>query len=120
MSRCQKDPLRPLTGVEQQALTQLSRSPAAPAAEVARATLLLAVARGASYQQAASSAGRRSGDAVSRLGGARPHPRRGRPDPDPGARRHRLLVARATPEGPPVRPGRAAARLDIHPLASAP
>ena len=65
MPRCQKDPLRPLTGAEQHALVQLSRSQAAPAAEVTRAALLLAVAQGASYQQAARSAGRRSGDAVS-------------------------------------------------------
>lgn len=67
MPRCQDDPLRPLTGAEQHALVQLSRSQAAPAAEVTRATLLVAVARGASYRQAARAAGRRSGDAVSRL-----------------------------------------------------
>ena len=67
MSRCRVDPLRPLTDVEFQALTQLSRSRVAPAAEVTRATLVLAVAQGAGYQQAARSAGRRSGDAVSRL-----------------------------------------------------
>ena len=67
MPRCQKDPLRPLTGAEQHALVQLSRSQAAPAAEVTRATLLLAVAHGASYQQAARTAGRRSGDAVCHL-----------------------------------------------------
>src|SRR5215813_6950101 len=67
MSRCPKDPLRPLTGVEQLALTQLSRSRAAPAAEVSRAAIVLAVARGAGYQQAARAAGRRSGDAVSHL-----------------------------------------------------
>jgi hypothetical protein len=67
MPRCQKDPLRPLTGAEQQALVQLSRSQAVPAAAVSRATLLLAVAQGAAYQQAARAAGRRSGDAVSRL-----------------------------------------------------
>src|SRR5215470_3767898 len=69
MSRCQNDPLRPLTDAEQLALTQLSRSQAAPAAEVIRATLLLAVAHGAPYQQAARAAGRRSGDAVSHLVG---------------------------------------------------
>jgi transposase len=67
MPRRQKDPLRPLTGAEQHALVQLSRSQAAPAAEVTRATLLLAVAHGASYQQAARAAGRRSGDAVCHL-----------------------------------------------------
>jgi transposase len=67
MPRCQKDPLRPLTRAEQQALVQLSRSQAAPAAEVIRATLLPAVTRGASFQEAARAAGRRSGDAVSHL-----------------------------------------------------
>lgn len=67
MSRRQKDPLRPLTDEERSVLTQLSRSQTAPAAEVARAKSLLAVADGADYQQAARSAGRRSGDAVSHL-----------------------------------------------------
>jgi len=67
MSRCQIDPLRPLTDAEFQVLTQLSRSHSAPAAEATRATIVLAVARGAGYQQAARAAGRRSGDAVSRL-----------------------------------------------------
>src|SRR5947199_9728731 len=65
MSRRKKDPLRPLTDDEVAALAQLSRSQAAPAVQVARATMLLAVARGDDYQQAARSAGRRSGDAVS-------------------------------------------------------
>ena len=67
MSRRKKDPLRPLTDAEQQALTQLSRSQAAPAAQVARAAMLVAVARGDDYQEAARAAGRRSGDAVSHL-----------------------------------------------------
>src|SRR5436190_6445355 len=67
MSRRKKDPLRPLTDTESAALTQLSRSQAAPAAPVARAAMLLAVARGDDYQQAARAAGRRSGDAVSHL-----------------------------------------------------
>jgi transposase len=67
MSRRKKDPLRPLTVVERQELTRISRSQAAPAVEVARATMLLAVARGDDYQQAARVAGRRSGDAVSHL-----------------------------------------------------
>jgi transposase len=67
MSRRKKDPLRPLTDAERQALTQLSRSQAAPAAQVARAVMLLAVAGGDDYQQAARAAGRRSGDAVSHL-----------------------------------------------------
>jgi Homeodomain-like domain len=67
MSRRKKDPLRELTPKERQALTQLSRSQAAPAAQVARAIMLLAVAAGDDYQQAARAAGRRSGDAVSHL-----------------------------------------------------
>jgi transposase len=67
MSRRKKDPLRPLNDPERQALTQLSRSQVAPAVQVARATMLLAVASGSDYQQAARSAGRRSGDAVSHL-----------------------------------------------------
>src|SRR4051794_35533613 len=67
MSRRKKDPLRPLTDAESAALTQVSRSQAAPAAQVARAAMLLAVARGDDYQQAAHAAGRRSGDAVSHL-----------------------------------------------------
>ncbi len=67
MSRRKKDPLRPLTDEERQALIQLSRSQAAPAVQVARARMLLAVARGDDYQQAARAAGRRSGDAVSHL-----------------------------------------------------
>ncbi len=67
MSRRKKDPLRPLTDDERSSLTQLSRSQVAAAVEVARAKSLLAVAAGEDYQQAARSAGRRSGDAVSHL-----------------------------------------------------
>jgi transposase len=67
MSRRKKDPLRPLTDAERQALTQLGRSHSAPAVLVARATMLLAVAGGDDYQTAARTAGRRSGDAVSHL-----------------------------------------------------
>ncbi len=67
MSRRRKDPLRPLTDGERQELIRLSRSHAAPAVRVARAVMLVAVADGADYQQAARSAGRKSGDAVSHL-----------------------------------------------------
>jgi transposase len=67
MSRRKKDPLRPLTDAERDELARLSRSQAAPAVEVARAIMLLAVAGGDDYQQAARAAGRRSGDAVSHL-----------------------------------------------------
>jgi transposase len=67
MSHRKNDPLREITPEEHQALVQLSRSQAAPAVEVTRAKLLLAVARGDDYQTAAHSVGRRSGDAVSHL-----------------------------------------------------
>src|SRR6516164_2901062 len=67
MSRRKKDPLRPLTEPERQELAQLSRSQSAPAVEVTRAKILLAVARGEDYQAAAHAAGRRSGDAVAHL-----------------------------------------------------
>jgi transposase len=67
MSRRKKDPLRPFTEPERLELTRISRSQAAPAVQVARATMLLAVSRGDDYQQAALAAGRRSGDAVSHL-----------------------------------------------------
>jgi transposase len=67
MSRRKKDPLRPLSDEERDALAQLSRSRAAPAAEVTRARLLLLVAGGSDYQRAALAAGRKSGDAVSAL-----------------------------------------------------
>jgi transposase len=67
MSRRKKDPLRELTADERRELTRLARSHAAPAAEVIRAKLLLAVASGDDYQDAARAVGRRSGDAVSHL-----------------------------------------------------
>jgi transposase len=67
MAGQQKDPLRPLTPEERVHLDRLSRSRSEPAAQVARATELLAVAAGASYQAAARTAGRRSGDAVAQL-----------------------------------------------------
>src|SRR5437763_4250826 len=67
MSRRRKDPLRVLTDDERRELTHLSRSRTAPAVRVARAVMLLAVADGSDYQQAARGAGRKSGDAVSHL-----------------------------------------------------
>jgi transposase len=66
MSRRQKDPLRPLHGEERKVLSRLSRSRRAPAAQVARARALLAVADGQSYTTAAQLAGRRNGDTVAR------------------------------------------------------
>jgi len=67
MPRPQKDPLRPLTTEEQSALTRVSRAHAEPAASVARAKALLAVAAGQPYTDAARAAGRKSGDAVAHL-----------------------------------------------------
>jgi hypothetical protein len=49
MSRRQKDPLHALGDEERTALSRLSRSRSAPAAQVARARALLAVADGQSY-----------------------------------------------------------------------
>ena len=48
-------------------MTRLSRSQSESATRVARSAIILAVARGDDYQQAAESVGRRSGDAVSHL-----------------------------------------------------
>lgn len=67
MSRRRKDPLRSLTDDERRELTNWSRCHTAPAGRVARAVMLLAVADGSDYQQAACAAGRTSGDAVSHL-----------------------------------------------------
>ena len=64
MSRRHKEPLRALSAAERAELTRLSRSPSAPAAWVARATALLAVAEGQSYLAAARQAGRRDNDTV--------------------------------------------------------
>lgn len=69
MSRKPNHPLRPLTDQEQQALGSISRSYSEPAAHVARAKALLAVAQGCSFSEAARRAGRRSGDAVGALVG---------------------------------------------------
>jgi len=96
MSRRKIDPLRELNDPERRELEQLARSQVAPAVEVIRAKLLLAVAGGLDYQQAARSVGRRSGDAVAHLvarfnaeGLAALTPRHGggrRPTYDPQAR----------------------------------
>jgi transposase len=67
MPRLPKDPLRLLTPDELARLEQLSRSHTEPAAQVARARALLAVAAGQRYTEAARAAGRRSGDAVAQL-----------------------------------------------------
>jgi transposase len=62
-----KDALRPLTPDERSCLEHLSRAHTEPAAYVARAKELLAVAAGHQYTDAARAAGRRSGDAVAHL-----------------------------------------------------
>jgi len=67
MTRRQKDPLRSLTPPERLALDKLTRTPSASVAQVGRAHVLLAVAAGVSYQQAAYRAGRRSAHAVAAL-----------------------------------------------------
>jgi len=62
-----KDPLRKITEEERKWLERISRSQSEPAGHVARAKEILAVATGKSYQEAARSAGMKSGDAVSQL-----------------------------------------------------
>src|SRR6516162_7660763 len=89
MSRRKRDPLRPLTDDELSSLTRLSRSQVAPAVEVARAKIFLAVAAGGDYQQAARLAGR-----------ARPP--RGQARADARGRRDGDLVAGHPEEGAPI------------------
>jgi transposase len=67
MPRKQKEPLRPLGDEERLHLEQIARAHSWPAAQVARAKALLAVAGGRTFTQAAQAAGRRAGDAVARL-----------------------------------------------------
>jgi transposase len=67
MTRCQKDPLRTLREEEKTELERLARARSEPAEEVIRARIILSVAEGQSYTEAARSVGRRSGDAVSSL-----------------------------------------------------
>ena len=115
MSRRKTDPLRELTEPERRELDRLSRSQAAPAVEVIRAKILLAVASGDDYQDAARSVGRRSGDAVSHLvarfnaeGLAALTPRHGggrRPSYDPQARAR--IAAEAAREPTPEADGTA-------------
>jgi transposase len=67
MPRQQKEPLRPLTEVEQARLARIRRSMSESAVQVAHAKALLAVAAGQRFTDAARAAGRRSGDAVAQL-----------------------------------------------------
>jgi hypothetical protein len=67
MARPQSDPLRPLHPEERELLEQTARSRSEPAARVARARILLAVADGAPFTQAARVGGFRSGYGVAQL-----------------------------------------------------
>ena len=67
MSRKQKDPLRRLKREEKECLEQISRSRSEPAGQVERAKIILAVANGSSYTDAALAVGRQSNDAVANL-----------------------------------------------------
>ena len=67
MARRQKNPLRVLTDDERHWLIRIARSTSEPATHVVRAKQILAVADGLSFTQAATSSGRKSGDAVAHL-----------------------------------------------------
>jgi transposase len=67
MARPPKEPLRQLSQSERAALEQVRRARAESADRVARAKALCAVADGHSFTDAATKAGRRSGDAVAHL-----------------------------------------------------
>lgn len=69
MGRQRKDTLRELQEEERQYLERVSRSGSAPASHVARAKVILAVADGQKYQEAARAAGRKSREAVAQLVG---------------------------------------------------
>ena len=60
-------PLRPLSDTEREALAALCRSRSEPAEHVMRARILIEVAAGASFSEAARHVGRKSGDAVGHL-----------------------------------------------------
>lgn len=67
MSRRKKDPLRPFTENETQQLQQISRSQTTSAVQVTRAKILLLLAQGSNYQDAARAVGRSNVEAVSQL-----------------------------------------------------
>jgi len=67
MTRRRKDPLRSLTGEERDVLEQISRSYSEPASHVARSKIVLSVADGKTYAEAAQTAGRKARQAVSEL-----------------------------------------------------
>jgi len=67
MGRPPQQPLRPLSGAEEQALARLVKAASARRDQVQRGRALQAVARGVSYTQAAQQAGYTDADSVSRL-----------------------------------------------------
>ena len=67
MSRRQNGPLHELTKEEREWLEQVSRAQSEPAVHVIRSKILLEVADGKSYTDAAKAVGRKSCDAVSEL-----------------------------------------------------
>ena len=67
MAHPQRDPLRPLTAEERTILEETARSRSEQAARVARARILLALADGASFAQAARVGAFRSGYGVAQL-----------------------------------------------------
>jgi transposase len=67
MGRAQRDPLRPLTSEERTLLEETARSHSEQAARVARARILLALADGASFTEAARVGAFRSGYGVAQL-----------------------------------------------------
>lgn len=67
MSRKKKDPIRKMTEEEFIYLNQVARAFSESSSRVARAKVLLIVSDGASYQEAALRAGRRSAQSVSKL-----------------------------------------------------
>jgi len=108
MPRPRKDPLRPLTDEERRILEQIARAQSEPASHVARAKILLAIAAGQTYREAAGAAGRRSDEAAAKLVGrfnqaglrALVHrPGAGAPRRYQGAEQKRILAeARRPPE----------------------
>jgi transposase len=67
MARPPKEPLRALTETERQQLQMLAQARSVPADQIARATLILAIAEGSSFSEATQRAHRRSRQAVARL-----------------------------------------------------
>jgi transposase len=109
MTRRRKDPLRSLTDEERDILEQISRSYSEPASHVARSKIILAVAEGKTYAEAAQAAGRKSRQPVSELvsrfnqeGIAAIEPRHGGgPAPTYGtAERERILTEMRRPPDP--------------------